>query len=577
MLQVLRRAPRILGLLCAVVVAPLPAEALDVGDQVLWGFDNKVVPGCVNPLSVRVFNDTPRPFDGKLELERHWGGDRQTVVVEDCYVSPYTERWVQFYVYVAGGRGGWSLTWGRRADDRMDLEGPKMAAPACVLLADSAATGAGQAQLPLFPADLFPSSVAATKGLHGIVMDAAPAWELPRRRAFLDWLKRGGTLHLIHGTDGRFPRFSEDLSELNGKGNRQRVGSGRVIRHARRRAALTTQYLAKQGFRSPKLESKSSTYLHRFEDTLFAALRAQVKVEHKWWLIHLLVGLYICLIGPANGLLAKRGRRHLPATLFFLAAVLGIGVLLSMVGRRGYGESNTVKSVAIAQSLGDGTYDVSQWSILFTTRSKRYDIRHGAPHNIYSTGDSYKPTQGRIQNGRGGRFRVNMPLFSSVAFLYRGTLRGPTWRFSVDEGEKSIVFPPPLRIEAALGSAFPADPIALWAYHDGRYYALERDGEYLRPKDDGMDSTKLIKGHVSSGFAKHDDWPNDADVRLLMARAVRQKGPLKMGIIEPSVDKGRMRVFVMTTAPETFHIRAPAFDQHSYVLYEHDIILPGQG
>ena len=222
MLRVLRRAPRILGLLCAVVVAPLPAEALDVGDQVLWGFDNKVVPGCVNPLSVRVFNDTPRPFDGKLELERHWGGDRQTVVVEDCYVSPYTERWVQFYVYVAGGRGGWSLTWGRRADDRMDLEGPKMAAPACVLLADSAATGAGQAQLPLFPADLFPSSVAATKGLHGIVMDAAPAWELPRRRAFLDWLKRGGTLHLIHGTDGRFPRFSEDLSELNGKGNRQR-------------------------------------------------------------------------------------------------------------------------------------------------------------------------------------------------------------------------------------------------------------------------------------------------------------------------------------------------------------------
>jgi len=564
-------------LLAIMVAAPLPCEALVVGDQVLWGFDNKVVPGCVNPLSVRVFNETPRPFNGKLELRRHWGGQGQAVLVEDCYVSPYTERWVQFYVYVASARGGYSLRWGRGPDEQLNLDCPRMAPPACVLLADGPVHGGGQARLPQFPAGLFPPSIAATRGLHSAVMDRAPAWELPRRKAFLDWLKRGGTLHLIRGADGRFPRFPDDLAELNAEKERHRLGRGRIVRHEKRRSALTQHYLSKRGFRPPRLETDSNSWVYRFEDTLFAKLRAQVKVEHKWWLIHWLVGLYVCLIGPANAILANAWRKHSRAVLFFVAAVVGAAFLLSVVGRRGYGESNTVKSVAIAQSLGDGAYDVSQWSILFSTRSKRYDVSHAAAYSIYSTGDSHEPTQGTIHNGRGGRFSASVPLFSSVAFLYRGTLPGPTWSLSIDGNEGNRTLPPPVRINNTSTGEFPIDPIALWAYHGGTYYGLERDGDYLRPRGEKVDCRKLVGGHVTSGFAMRDEWPSEEDVKLLMARAIRHKGPLKMGIIDPAPDKDRLRVFVMTEAPETFRVQTPGFrQQDGYVLYQHDVVLPGQ-
>jgi len=558
-------------------MAPLSSEALVVADQVVWGYDNKVVPGYINPLSVRVFNDTPRLFNGKLELSHSWSGEGGTVLVEDCYVSPYTERWIQFYVYVAGARGGWKIKWGRGPDERVELPVPKAGPPARVFLTGSDVPGAGQTKLQRFPANLFPPAVLATKGLHSVVMDAAPSWEATRRRGFLDWLKRGGTLHLIQGADGRFPRFSDDLSELNTDRERFRVGGGRVVRHEKRRAALTANYLAGKKFPPPRLESGSSNWMHRFEDTLFAKLRARVKVKHKWWLIHLLVGIYVCLIGPVNAILANTWRKHFRAILFFLVAVAGAGLLLSAVGRRGYGESNTVKSVAVAQSLGDGTYDVSQWSILFATRSRRYDISHDAPHNVYSTGDSYHPTRGRIHNGRGGRLSVSVPLFSSVAFLYRGRLPGPAWSLKPSGEEGRGAFPSPLRIENVSGSGFPDDPIALWACHDGRYYTLERDGEYLRPRGRGEDLGAFFEGRASRGFATHDEWPSEEDMKLLMARALRHEGPLKMGIIDDSPDRDRVCVFVMAKAPETFHVQTPGFEQQdSHVLYQHDVILPGQ-
>jgi len=560
-----------------VVMSPLSSRALVVGDQVIWGFDNKVVPGYINPLSVRVFNDTPEPFDGELKLQRRWGGQKPTILVQPIYVSPYTERWVQFPVYLAGAESAWTLTWGRRPGESLSLDTPRRGPPTRVILNDDSILGAGQIKLPQFPAHLFPASVTALEGLHSVVMDSAPSWEPNRRGAFLDWLKLGGTLHLIHGPDGRYPTFAGELALLNGEQHRQRVGAGHIIRHERRRKAVTPDYLTKKGFRLPQLEQPNHTSLYRFDDSVFTKLRAQLKVEHNWALIHIIVFLYICLIGPpVNGVLAKRWKNHVRALLLFLAAVVGCGFLLGTVGRRGYGESNAVKSVAIARHIDDGNYDVWQWSILFSTRSRRYDVTHDSTHNAYSTGDSYMASHGEVRSGPAGCFRVNVPLFSSVSFLHRGKLPGPTWDLSVTDrkGEGKPDAPPPLKIEDGSFSEFPEDPIALWACYRGRYYVLSREDDLLIARGYGQKAGRFDTSH---GFGKNDEWPCEKDVRLLIARAARLKGSLKMGIVGRTADPALIRVFVMTRAPETFRVSTPGFkDQDGYVLYEHAVVRDGQ-
>src|SRR5688572_8375919 len=84
-------------------------EALEVRES-RWGFDGKAVPGRFNILSIRLFETGPKPFDGEISLVETRGVGQVVGAphAQVTYLTPGTERWVQFVVYVSGEHE-WSL------------------------------------------------------------------------------------------------------------------------------------------------------------------------------------------------------------------------------------------------------------------------------------------------------------------------------------------------------------------------------------------------------------------------------------------------------------------------------------
>jgi hypothetical protein len=193
------------------------AQALEVR-QVVWGFDGRVIPGRFNPVSFLMVNSRPGAFDGRITLSPTlgFGGERGARYIQNAFIGPQSSRWVQFEVFIGNDMEEFVLSWGpgpkdRETFDRQIQTGP----PACVWLVDANDPLAKPGAFKSFPDQLFPTTVSATDGLDSVILDYTPRWEPARREAFLDWIRRGGTLHLVHGTNGELPVFSDTLAVLN--------------------------------------------------------------------------------------------------------------------------------------------------------------------------------------------------------------------------------------------------------------------------------------------------------------------------------------------------------------------------
>ena len=119
----------------------------------------------------------------------------------------------------------------------------------------------------------------------------------------------------------------------------------------------------------------------------------------------------------------------------FLGVVALFGAAFSIVGRRGYGESQTVHSLSIARSLGGARWDVTQWLSAFATSSGEYTLTHAAPANFYATSSSDDAARGQIFNGKDGKFLADIPLFSSRVFTHRGVMQGDDLGVEVEKWE----------------------------------------------------------------------------------------------------------------------------------------------
>ena len=258
-------------LIALMALFSVPVHALQV-EQTLWGFDGHVVPDRFNPLSVLVSNPGNLAFDGMLTLSPEVGapGPHGASYVQPIFLAPHTSRWVQFYVHTGGAAGRYGLSWGRGTNDSYDLEerasnGP----PACVWLRDLENPFTAGGSLKSFPDQLFPTTVSATDGLDAVILDYAPRWEPARREAFLDWVRRGGTVHLLPGVKGDFPAFTETLAVLNGDGETTRVGAGQVVRHRVARSELTERTLTGRGFPPRELKQPQNPAIYNLEETLY--------------------------------------------------------------------------------------------------------------------------------------------------------------------------------------------------------------------------------------------------------------------------------------------------------------------
>ncbi len=574
-----------LGLIFALL--RLHAVALDVRET-HWGFDGRVVPGRMNPVAVRIANPGNGTFDGAVTLRETAGvgGHNGAPFVQPAFLSPRTERWVQFAVFISSGYEDFIVEWGRGPRDKFNLPRPTMGPPARVLLSDPANPFAVGGGLKMLPDSLFPTTVAATDGLDGVVLDYAPRWEPARREAFLDWARRGGTVIVLPAANGQFPQFTEQLAALNIGGESARVGAGTVVRVPATRREANEALFNKHGFQTPTLEPPKQIVVYNLEQTLFQRLAQLTRPNIRWWLINSLTLLYIVIVGPVHYFWGRRIDYRLSIG-GFVGCVGLFSILFSVVGRRGYDEAQTVHSLGIARAVSPGRHDVTQWVSAFATRGDIYMLTHPAPSNLYAVVSS-EAVKGRITNGKDGHFIADIPLYSSRQFVHRAVMQGDDTSVTVEAWESGAELMNNLVLRT--GPAFPRDPVEIRARYRDHFYRLNLAGDRLTIADTDRGQTfDAFLPHAAAQQAMYnfnfdtaaadpvkraDDGLRSA-LTLLYLRAMDGRAYFSQPINRGPQPPDQLQLYIFAKSPEGFRMEGKGFGREiGYVLYVRDVLKP---
>jgi hypothetical protein len=556
-----------------------PLGALEIR-QTIWGFDGHMVPGRFNPVSVLVDNSRPVTFDGQIVLAQTDGGLRGTEHIQPIFLAPHTARWVQFQVFIGNNTGHYALDWGRSAKEHYEiLDDIKIGPPACVWLRDATSPFASAGALKSFPEELFPTTVSATGALDAVVLDHMPRWEATRREAFLDWLKLGGTVHLLPAADGRYPIFTDGLEALNAEGNETQHGAGRVVRHQVGTREMSLNYLSDHGHPQPTLKQAQNPSVYDLESLFSQHLSSLTRPNVSWTTIHLLAIAYIAVIGPLHYHFRRRLDYRL-SILAFLGIVALFGTLFALVGRRGYGESQTVNSLAIARALGNGRYDTMQWISAFATIGDLYTFTHDAPANLYGC-VGFDADSSHLLNGKDGRIQLDIPLYSSRNFVHRAVMTGDDTTVTVEQREGDPKDVRNLRLRTAPG--FPKGFVEARLLAGDTFYELELRNGALEVSTKPTVSTSVYFAKdkfpppvSQSRFAQDRDPDAHRElVPLLAALALDAPDIFLQTVIEPPKRGATWKLCIVAPAPESFRLRGTGFDhERGWVLYVQDIIQP---
>lgn len=410
----------------ALLTVPCGAQSVRLAQ---WGFDGAVVPGRFNLLTVLVENPGDEPLDTDLIVTRRTtlGGQLGAPIVEPIYLAPRSSRWVQITPYVTSRRQPWNVRFAREELAGMDVPRPAAGDPALVLLSDMSAKTALSYLIPVYPESRFPTSLAATEGLGAVVMDRAPEWEEARRRTFVDWVRGGGTVHLLQGFRG-WPTFTDELEALNGEGRVVRVGAGRVVKHEFTRSEL-------QRLIPEELRVDAPEFVEEIESVVTERLRSQVEVTRYWGFINLLAFLYVGLVGLGVFRVAQVTGGDWRRTLGTLAAVIVVAsIAFTFAGARGVGERSILHSLTLARPLDDGRWNTIRYANAFVTRGGEYEIEADGEDDAFTTAQVHEPVAGRITEGREAALTVELPQYSWRSFVHQRVSSAPPVRLRAVDG-----------------------------------------------------------------------------------------------------------------------------------------------
>lgn len=602
------RARVVLSCVMAVIaITALPAYAIDV-ELAQWGFDGRVLTSEFNPLSILVTNPSGEPFDGVITLHRSTGGGASTGarLVEQVYVANNSTRWVQFYPYCASTNDSWTVRWRDEGKRRsFQISPPRVGSEEPVLLDEPNNFSSAGKGIKHFNEELFPPSVSGTKSLSVMVIDRVPRWEAPRRQAFMDWLRLGGVVHLLHSGDGKFPQFTAELAELNSPLNLQRIGAGVVFRHAWPREDLDTKSVKELSttrkrfveslsggedlleFESDNVKASnpgnntwSEVYgLWDTDSQLFGVLKQLTQPDHNWALIYLLSFVYIAMIFPGCFLLGRRRVHFLLTYGAIVGCVVLFSVIFLMVGRRGYGEQTKINSIAFAQQIEGDNWDVSQFSNIFVTSGDTYDVAHQGEGTVYSTCSVMEAVNGDIDNGVQGSFSVDVPPFSNRPFAHRMKIKLPQLNVT------KTVFKATDRLsdlELQIGAGFPEKTITMFAQYRHGFYKVKRVKDRLvaEPSRFKAETFMQLKQYGSmfggnGGMIFGDTVDAEKDYHDMWRGVLARH----LGIIDGrrvqsySLPTDRARLFVFTDSPDQLRVTSEQFPaQTGLVLYAIDIL-----
>ncbi len=552
-----------------------PAMALEVREHI-WGFAGEPVPEVFNPLSVLLVNSSETPFNGEVTLfATEFTGRVGAKYVETVYLAPHGQRWVQFYPYV-DRVSTWMLSLGEGWGARTDVSIIKLGTPARVLLSNPDDPFAEESEFKRFSDNLFPPTVSATDPLASVLLDHVPRWEPVRRTAFLDWLRRGGTLHLLLGADGKYPAFSDELAVLNISSDRQRIGNGEIIRHAVSRGGVRSEML---GDRLPTAPGVQHNYGNGFDEGMFQQLALVTRPKIQWALIYLLAFAYLAIIGPGHYVWSrKRKSRVTLAGLLCCVSVFGLAFMY--IGRRGYHGVSTGQAIAWARPVGDGRFDVMQWSTAFVTHGDLYPIQHPGAHNLYAVKEGDRAINATITSENSGKLIVDIPRNSSRGYLHRAVLPGDDLHVGVVEWEADGKLN---KLVLAPAAGFPKEVVIIWARFGKRFYQMKLESGQIVLADYKQEEEEFAK-HWNVGAMSRMPYESAGEESDSLSIFKQEISPLICRITgltdspnqsAPSAESlpdDCIELFVAARSPESFHPTGKGFEKaEGYVIYDQRI------
>lgn len=585
---------RALTFLVACAALPSAGAAADLLriENVQWGFDGSVIPNAFNPVSFELSNDGIEPLSLDFRLTRTNGVEtvdaplRVTLPNKPLVLAPQSSRRVQMFVYIQNVYGDYTLSWGYRPEERIDLLNGnqlKMGRPATVILYDPyGLSQPGGGGLARFDEAHFPIAASGTLGLAGLVLDHEPRWQLAQQQAFLDWLNAGGIVHLLEPNAGERIVFSAPLAVLNDPLDDFRVGQGRVVRHALTLPALDVDYVntgiapvsvvqLKPPPQPPEGEAAAAdgtvdynNYNSQYTpyvdweigNQLFNRLKQMTRPDHNWPLIYLMSLVYLLIIFPGCWLIGRRRADYRVTYGAMLASVVLFSMGFKAVGQRGYGEQTALHAVTIAQPLPNGNLIFRQWANLFVTDGDDYRITHNGSGLLYSSGQTVEAVRGAVVNPPGGEFDVDIPPFSSRTIASAGVLEQQGFTATVDEFNTGTYLE---KLTVRLEGVFPKTVREAYAlYGDQAYTLAVSEGEitlhsanqpfssFLRAEQWGEDTYNY--GFPMWGDEKGEDQLFGGAVFPLIAESVgiHDEDTRNRTVLAPD----RARVFLFADMPE---------------------------
>ena len=595
--------------------------ALDI-EEVIWGFGTQQARGKCVPLSLLLSNNTPEGFDELIQLNRlqFSGSIVGAPLCRKVYLAPYSSQWVQFYPYLIDkGREEWSLNWGPRfiysrkfasngsvSDNNQTDEDPLTR---IILTSSTSLTQSGGA-FKRYPEELFPPAVTATDSLDEVILDHVPRWDAARKVSFMDWLFKGGTLHLLPDPSGTDLNFTTSMAELNIPQDHFRVGSGLVIRHpatiqkltkkqlvARMLAAHTDEF-STMAATTPSTENIQPTTQSENDSYSFGDANADLlqiiseitRPDHNWTIIYAMSVLYIFIIFPGCYLFNKRQKsyHYRNSLLFLLIMVAVFSTVFWRIGKRGYGETTAINSVIIAHPLKDDQCDVTCWNNAFVTDGAKYQFSSSGDGIIFTTAQEAEKVKGAIFNGVEGRFYSDIPPFSSRSFMYRIKAPFKNQNIKVLEykiGANSIL--ESLKLE--LSPAFPKNPLNLHVLYGRTLYHLSQTQENdrtcwtlhkARTPLTAWQSTMESDSNFARRAVYLEEEKESHEIYELLYRRLVLK---ELNLIRPGQlrnyqsDKARVKVFLYTALPEELKLKTNVQGaQQGRALFVYDLPLPEQ-
>lgn len=620
-----------LVLISALTMCCLPTVAVAQSDksriqirETIWAFNGKIQPGQFNPLSILIDNGTSDAIDGQFLLQKSSGliSAAGTVYQQTAFIGPTGRRWIQFYPYVPEDfQTKWQLRLLDNQTGKMIRLGQiqqSSAAPpnlkktraselvqAIVLLPrDSGAKV--PSNLKRYPEEIFPPYVTATAALHSVFLDHSPDWEEPRQKAFMDWVRLGGNVHILKASNGQYPKFADLLTNLDQPLTRFNVGLGRVHKRDVRlrdlsesaaekaiRNGITFDRRLQVGLTSEELEdiedqqelinsSPTSLDMHMFQQ-----MQERTQPEHNWLLIFFLAIVYILLIFPGCYLLSKNRQLHFLTTY---AAVAGLSLVFSLIflfiGQRGYGESTWLQTLAVAKVADNGDLAVQQWNTLFVTGGDQYQILAADSQALLTAGVTGDNTVARVVPGKAASTSVRIPPYSAQSLNSARYLKGDPWNLTIIEQQAQA--------EQLIRLTIQTDDSFLPVDNRNRFYAVSGNHIYTLKYDASNKRLNLFGSRrsvsdfcrVTSDFrfmgwgqrnqqidpAKKDEIYLDETAPSMVHRSL-----LTDHVTAPSylfVPPDRIRLLALALLPKELDLQVSAEARHTgWILYTRDLII----